>query len=503
MSILNESNVDPACPKIKPVLERLQGNILMGHGRDNTVHIFFQFKDSASDVERRRLIRLLASRVTSAKEQLDQIAAYKHGNKALTFRNLFLTARGYRGLGFTSAQLDAAFPEPVGPVPIPPQITFKNGMAFHQNDLADPPIDAWESGYAESNVDPAKRQIIDGMLLLANDDLDTLRAKERAVRDVLGSTAEIKVTEYGLAMFNADGSQNLEHFGYVDGRSQPTFFQDQRDAEAGKDGVDKWDPAEPLGLVLVPDVFAPAAEAANCFGSYFVFRKLEQNVRGFKTKEKQVAQDLGLTGTDEEIAGAMAVGRFEDGTPVVLQPTGGLVDPVPNNFRFGTDDPNGQKCPFHAHIRKMSPRGDSLTGGTVPASTEAIERSHRIARRGITYGERTIKPKDDPELDQMPTRGVGLLFMCFQALIDNQFAFMQRAWANNKDFARPLFVSAGGPETGLDPVIGQPTGAVPVDQTWPIPWGTGCTKTEGFGSFVTLIGGDFFFAPSLPFLRSL
>jgi hypothetical protein len=30
----------------------------------------------------------------------------------------------------------------------------------------------------------------------------------------------------------------------------------------------------------------------------------------------------------------MIVGRFEDGTPVVLQGKDGLVNPVPNNFDF-------------------------------------------------------------------------------------------------------------------------------------------------------------------------
>lgn len=497
MSIRSQKNVSLQTPNLRPALERLQGNILKGHGRDKTVHIFFQFKPESSVSARRSLMKQLSLWTTSAWEQMAQGQAYKSGNDIVaTFCNLFLSARGYSGLGFSAEQLAEAFPEKIGPVPFGQQITFKNGMAFHQTDLLDPPIFKWEPGYARDAADPSERGLIDGMVLLANDDANVLRQAEIAIRHALDSCATPIVSEYGQAIFNSDSSQNLEHFGYVDGRSQPTFFADQRDAEEKKDGVDVWDPAEPLGLVLVPDLLAPREEQEHSFGSYFVFRKLEQNVRGFKAKEKEVAAALRLTGNDEALAGAMAVGRFEDGTPVVLQPTDGRRAPVPNNFRFDTDDKMGTKCPFHAHVRKMSPRGDSLT-----TSTEETERSHRIARRGITYGCRPVEPRDKPDVDQLPTRGVGLLFMCFQSLIDNQFAFMQRAWANNVDFARPFF--AAGPKTGLDPVIGQSSLKASQAQTWPTPWGQSTTTTATFDSFVTMLGGEFFFAPSLPFFASL
>lgn len=499
--ILAKKNVEANDPSFKPVLESLQGNILRGHGRDHTVHIFFQFTGTFED--NRRILKLLSSRVTSAAEQEKQRDEYKRGKSNQTFRNLFLTAKGYTSLGFTAAELSNAFPEPAGPVPINPQIKFTNGMASHRAELQDPELSNWEQGYVNSSPTATGQQRIDGMVLLANDDLEKLKSDEQAVRAVLSSTATIEVTEYGLAIFNESRTQNLEHFGYVDGRSQPTFFKDQTESEARKDGIDVWDPAEPLGLVLVPDPLVHSSDASHAFGSYFVFRKLEQNVRGFKAKEQELAKALNLTSDDAELAGALAVGRFEDGTPVVQQDQDGLVDPVPNNFRFAVSDPDGSKCPFHAHIRKMSPRGDSLTSGTIPASTEVVERSHRIARRGITYGVRTVEPKDEPSLDQMPTRGVGLLFMCFQSNIDNQFGFMQRAWANNPQFARPLFGDATASDSGLDPVIGQPTGAVPNPQNWPSPWGSASTQAFGFESFVTMLGGDFFFAPSLAFFKNL
>ena len=364
-------------------------------------------------------------------------------------------------------------------------------MAQHGPELGDPAPATWDAGYA----DAAGAAVIDDMVLLANDSLPALEfAAWDAGRILTSGGAETLVAQAGLALFNADKSQNLEHFGYVDGRSQPTYLKADRDREEHQlGGVAPWDPAEPLERVLIPDGLAPAADAAQSFGSYLVYRKLDQNVKGFKSQEQRLANALGLVGEDREVAGAYAVGRFEDGTPVAVRDTNGLALPVPNNFVFSGPagaDPSGGKCPFHAHVRKVSPRGD-----TTGDPDNALERSHRITRRGITYGTRTVEPKDDPTLDQMPTGGVGLLFMCFQASIDNQFAFMQRAWSNNVNFVRA--------NTGLDPVIAQPAGTVPVPQQWPNPYGTPAGATFGFESFVTLRGGEFFFCPSLPFLKSL
>jgi deferrochelatase/peroxidase EfeB len=161
--------------------------------------------------------------------------------------------------------------------------------------------------------------------------------------------------------------------------------------------------------------------------------------------------------------------------------------PVPNNFTYD-DDEDARKCPFHAHIRKVNPRGG--TGNLKE------ERKHRIVRRGITYGERQVEPKDDPSLDQMPTTGVGLLFMCFQSSLANQFGFLQKKYANSPDFVKA--------DTGLDPLIGQKeANACPIGQQWPREWGKAGVTRFHFGDFVKLKGGEFFFAPSIPFLTNL
>jgi hypothetical protein len=92
--------------------------------------------------------------------------------------------------------------------------------------------------------------------------------------------------------------------------------------------------------------------------------------------------------------------------------------------------------------------------------------------------------------------------MCFQSSITDQFAFMQESWVNNEGFVQP-----GPPVTGPDPVIAQAAAGTATPQTWHPEYGnpspTAPTVAFSFGQFVTLKGGEFFFAPSIPFLKGL
>ena len=156
-----------------------------------------------------------------------------------------------------------------------------------------------------------------------------------------------------------------------------------------------------------------------------------------------------------------------------------------NDFNYA-QDVKGVRCPYHSHIRKTNPRGD--TDRNFDAGGGALvqgELNRRIARRGITYGSRAHDLSDAPE------KGVGLLFMCYQANIADQFAFIQKNWVNNDDFARPA--------AGQDTVIGQ--GSHAGQQTWPLAWNGSATKSlADFGEFVTNRGGEFFIALSIPTL---
>jgi deferrochelatase/peroxidase EfeB len=173
------------------------------------------------------------------------------------------------------------------------------------------------------------------------------------------------------------------------------------------------------------------------------------------------------------------MGRFEDGTPVVTQPTAGRPT---NNFTYD-EDPAGEKCPLQAHTRKVNPRQKGTP---------------HIVRRGITYGERWKEPKYNPSLEELPSEGVGLLFMCYQRNIEKQFEYLQLAWANNPHF--PLKQAPG-----IDPVIGQPGGSGTGQQKWPARWNDASEKHKPFDfhGCVTLKGGEYFFAPSIYFLEHI
>jgi Dyp-type peroxidase family len=518
MSVPNLDNTLPintADPEHQGWLQNLQGNILSGHGRDNTVHIFLRLPNGSSDA--RVLVAELGEHVTSAYRQAVERQQFKDFDiSGSMFRSVLLSANGYRKLGFPEADLKLAFDEAANQ-PRPTASNFLDGMAVHaQSDLGDPPPADWDSGYSTADIDL--------MLLLADDDDAFLIREARRILNAIDGRCEIARVERGTALRNDDG-EGIEHFGYVDGRSQPLFLSTDfeglqngeihsgtREASGGR--VDVWNPFEPLKLVLVKD---PLTNQADCLGSFFVFRKLEQNVRDFMVAEQKLADRLGLKDADRERAGAMVVGRFRDGTPLALSSTDGLIPPKENNFRYDASGQNGDivgaKCPFHAHIRKTNPRGDINVQFGAP---EESERSHRIARRGITFGVRNRHPNAFQAIDDLPAGGVGLLFMCYQASIRNQFAFMQRGWANNQKFIKDG-VTPGEkdptihPAAGLDPVIGQldadtPGGpaVTPIPQTWRPSYGSTENGIEDkFGGFIRMRGGEFFFAPSIPFLRSL
>ena len=450
----------------KAMLQDLQANILKGHGRPHTAHLFLRFGAAAPA---RQWLHALGAQVTSALKQLQSNEAFKRTGKSGGLVTLaFISRAGYQALG-------------VAQNATPKDASFLAGMAARKALLNDPASTQWE---------PYLGAGVHAMVLLGDDTAALVKKARNALVASLPAGVTLVGEETGRGMKSklAPG-EGIEHFGYVDGRSQPLLLVEDIEHERdSRDGVSVWDPAFGLNKALVPD---PAGVGPNSFGSYFVFRKLEQNVRGFKKAEEQLAKALGLVGDDEERAGAMMIGRFEDGTPVVLQAADGVNEPVPNNFDY-RDDPTGAKCPFHGHIRKSNPRGESVALG----ATLAQERSHLMVRRGITYGKRAKHP-NSPSLTfaQMPTKGVGLLFMAYQNDIGSQFEFTQASWVNNKNFVQP--------NTGIDPVIGQGTAG---GQRCPVQWGGGAAtvrKAFDFRGFVTMKGGEYFFAPSISGLKAL
>jgi Dyp-type peroxidase family len=484
----NRTPLDDGLPCVRQWLTKLQGNILKGHGRDHAAHIFVAFRDDVPVAAIARQLQDLAARyVTSAGKQLAEADDYRRlrapGN---LFGNLFLTARGYRRLGYNA---DAMFDEPAEPESSVTS-TFTGGMRQGAADLADPPVDEWEPGYREE---------LHGMLLLAHDDHDVLTQETCRALNALAPTMWVRIVEIGRTLRNAK-KESIEHFGYVDGRSQPLFLASDFRCDASgrplteRDGsaIHCWNPFEPLRRVLVRD---PAmADDPDCHGSFLVFRKLEQDVRRFRQMAEDLADRLHFTGGDRARAAAMAIGRFENGAPVTLSATDDWQPAHENNFVFKAD-PHGLKCPLHSHIRKVNPRGQAIRRG----DDDESQRQRRIARRGITYGNGVACASAAQDIEALPSKDVGLLFMCFQASIRRQFAFIQKEWANTVSFPQ------SDARVGLDPIIGQAAAPTPDKsyQGWSTLYGGDRDLRMPFERFVTMKGGEYFFAPSLPFLLSL
>ena len=317
------------------------------------------------------------------------------------------------------------------------------------------------------------------MLLLADDDLPALASYENDAIAAIKTFATVVTVEHGAALRTAAGV-GVEHFGYADGRSQPIFFKKDLDNEGP---ATTWNAAAGLSLALIKDRGVPDESA---YGSFLIYRKLEQDVRGFVLREQALAAEMGLEEGDRERAGAMAVGRFRDGTP--LATAGAASSLLINDFGY-EGDPDGAKCPFHAHIRKANPRGEATELGALE-----VQNAIRIVRRGIPYGTRTDLPGASVAPETLPSADVGLLFMCFQRTVETQFKKIQQQWAN----ASGSPVSKG---KGSDPVIGQ---GISIAQQWPTKYGNKESPHNAtFGSFVKMKGGEVFFAPSIPALAHL
>jgi deferrochelatase/peroxidase EfeB len=125
-------------------------------------------------------------------------------------------------------------------------------------------------------------------------------------------------------------------------------------------------------------------------------------------------------------------------------------------------------------------------------------------RRGITYGKRDPEPKDRPRLKQLPTKDVGLLFMCFQASIVEQFEWILVMWI--------LYTSQRDAMVSTKPLGDKPkkSDRLFCDQ-WPKKWDSqdrgpfpyGDLAVFRFQRHVTLKGGEYFFAPSISFLTNI
>jgi Dyp-type peroxidase family len=223
------------------------------------------------------------------------------------------------------------------------------------------------------------------------------------------------------------------HFGYTDGISHPDVrWGDDENLSGSVDfrhfllGYSR----EPL---LSSPVNGQAADLAKG-SSYAVFRIMAQDSAKF---EKFLDENFHLIihlvpeGIDpREFLAAKMLGRWRDGTPIVLSPE--RSDETlnrSNNFNY-SDDREGLRCPFSAHIRVVNPRDQILEtriAGPPPMSFGPVP---KVLRRGLPYGPEWKTGQNDNA-----DRGLMGLFIC--SSISQQMYTMTR-WMKRNDFS-PVF----------------------------------------------------------------
>ncbi len=226
--------------------------------------------------------------------------------------------------------------------------------------------------------------------------LDALLHKIAHHLGMLKSLAQIAYLKKGRRIKR--DKQYYEHFGYRDGISQPSIKWLEPDSK--KDLVNPGEfifglPTEKSdGKTVYRRFLGPKWSEG---GSLLTFLELKQDVKGFKAYTKRVTELLNKRYPSENITKkwfeAMLMGRWPDGS---------LVDDCT------TDSPDSKTCPFASHVKR------SIIDDGYPKSNR-----HRILRRGIPYGS-----LQDSHAEK------GLLFVCYQTSIKQQFDHVYRNMAN-------------------------------------------------------------------------
>jgi deferrochelatase/peroxidase EfeB len=277
----------------------------------------------------------------------------------------------------------------------------------------------------------------------------------------------------------------VEHFGYTDGQSQPEF------ASATSSDYDNH---VHLGEALVghpnaaddslPEAALPAV-LRN--GSFWVVRKLAQNVELLnKAVADVVKQESQRSNVDAATVRAKLMGRWpakdgddsKAGQPMLPTPSDRI-----NDFTYARD-PNGDRCPLGAHIRRANPRETAPLDGPPPIPGA---RPARLVRRSLPFG---------PSYTKEPAAERGLMFMAFNASLAEQFEVIQQ-WLSGGN-------SAGNPSTHGCPFVGVPESGrqryfrfVHNNHTVRVALDGGGTLGPEPHALVRLLWGAYLFAPSI------
>jgi Dyp-type peroxidase family len=526
-------------------LDNIQGNVFGGFNKDHQAFLFVHVRHR--DHGRRWLQELIPQVATSAqvlqgKQEFrkrrataspGQTDAEILGDQRQALVNVALTWNGLRALGVSDADL-AEFPD-----------DFREGMRARADIIG-----AVDESAPQHWVRPFHNPCeLHAVLIVAAD--------TAADRDTRVAELTRQLSRHGIELLSTqegdirEGDQRgHEHFGFEDGVSQPGVRDDRvtppdpNDPNLGLPGQDRLWPGEFVlgyprqtagedgperGAVDTEGPVFRSGPAWTDDGSYLVYFRLRQDVKGFRAF---VASQAQVQGIPDDVMGAKIVGRYPSGCPLEVthfeagsfdttssDPSkrtpadqGLADDPTKNNDfdyhddetgtgpdRKGANDDDGHRVPRAAHIRKVYPRNE------LPEPGEAQAERRRILRRGIAFGQSFDPTQPDERFDPLhpghnPTGANGdrgLLFLSYQASIAEKFEFLLHTWVNTSDFpqvgdGQDLLISfttqrdANGKQTRP---FHLPGGAVP-DITAPARW-------------VFISGGEYFFQPSISALTTL
>jgi Dyp-type peroxidase family len=431
----------------------IQGNTLRPYGFENAAFLFVRVDDAEAG---RRWLGERAEEVTTAEP-------WEEG-KPMTTLNIRLTYAGLEALGVPERLLET-FPD-----------DFRAGMAARASLLGDVGPNSpeeWEDGLGTGEAH-----------VLLRIDAQRPEAFEEEIERLSASVAEVgPVVNEQRAAFLPSGRN---HFGYVEGAGAVAVLGSGVPTHRGEgtpERRDGWRPLKPGEFILgyededneLPD--APEEPLARN-GSFMVYRKFFMDVPKFTSFLRESARFMG---GDEEVVAAKIMGRWRDGSPLVLSPERPdpelAADPDRvNDFRYDSDL-QGLRCPLGAHIRRANPRDALGWHGS-------LSLRHRMIRRGVSYGP----PPEDPAVDDGVDRG--LVFTCFVASIERQFETVQTTCLNDGN----VFGLAGDKDFLLGPE--DTAGKMTVHGNPPV----FLTPQPGF---VRVRGGEYLFQPGLNALRAI
>jgi Dyp-type peroxidase family len=479
-------------------LKEIQGNIAAGFRKDFASFLFLALPDEPTQA--RVWLAEIVDQVATAEEvkqfnDLFSAVRARRGDREgvveAAWMNLALTHEGLGKLGVDESEL-GQFPE-----------EFREGMRKRKGiigDVGDNDPDRWPSDLGG--------RTIHALMIVAADSMEDLnREALYFIRQASSHGVSLVFKQDGMSRTDAPGH---EHFGFRDGISQPRIRglaassssslngsgedDSHHDLVAGGEFVVGYSRGRRSGQDPAGDPLNPQPGWTRN-GSYLVFRRLRQDVKGFRDF---VTAEAAKQNMSVDLFEAKLVGRYQSGAPLALADNAAedpgtaksdiLKKDKINAFGYSTD-PEGTQVPRAAHIRKAYSRDQQVT------DNEPGERP-RILRAGIPFGQSFSQgnPPDSPygaHPDFPNDRG--LCFVCYQRSIRDQFELIQRSWVNDEA------VPEDG--DGVDPVASQASQSSP-ERLFRLPGGA-IDPVRLSRQWVTTTGGEYFFSPSISALEWL